>query len=512
MEVRWFCFAALFALVVGCSSPNSATNAIPGVPKPPNAPTGTIGPKVRLRIAHLGRPHYFFNRNHFRAQPILRARSSYYYGFGNLHYGGGPVDVAPKAYLIFWGISSPADTVHDPDALASYITNFFAALPNSSWLNTVTQYYGTYAGPTQYITNPTVAFTGTYYDSTLPPSMTYTDTDAANEALKVANLYGYDANTNYIVVSPTGYTISGFGSQFCAYHSAATTSSSQLLSYTVFPYSPDAGTGCGVNSVTTPGTLDGVSIVSGHEEAETITDANAATGWLDSSHPEMEIGDKCAWIHLQDTSFPNGHSYPTQPLWSNASSSCVQSYSGPGPTPTPGVTPTPSVTPTPGVSPSPSPTNLVINPGFETGRLEPWSTCHSKGRLPSAIASTIRPHGGSYDAFAGSTKGEAEPDGITSVCQLVSIPAGGQLTFWTRGVSNDFRSGVYQFARLYNTSGTIAKTFYRIDRNEKNWHQWTFDLSPYANGQYLIAFGVEGKSGAGRGHIGQYVDDVSLTP
>lgn len=71
-----------------------------------------------------------------------------------------------------------------------------------------------------------------------------------------------------------------------------------------------------------PGTLDGVSIVGGHEQAETETDPQPDTGWLDASGSEN--GDKCAWTDLIDNS--NAGGYPTQPLWSNASSSCVQSY------------------------------------------------------------------------------------------------------------------------------------------------------------------------------------------
>ena len=40
--------------------------------------------------------------------------------------------------------------------------------------------------------------------------------------------------------------------------------------------------------------LQGVSIVAGHEYAETITDQNPAGGWTDSTG--AEDADKCAWI------------------------------------------------------------------------------------------------------------------------------------------------------------------------------------------------------------------------
>ena len=52
-----------------------------------------------------------------------------------------------------------------------------------------------------------------------------------------------------------------------------------------------------------------------------MTDPQPSTGWTDSSG--SEIGDKCAWVSLQNTSFSTG-TFPTQPLWSNAISGCAQ--------------------------------------------------------------------------------------------------------------------------------------------------------------------------------------------
>ena len=60
------------------------------------------------------------------------------------------------------------------------------------------------------------------------------------------------------------------------------------------PYIPDAGASCGQNFVNSNGPLDGVTIVEGHEYAETVTDQNPAGGYTDSSGAEN--GDKCAWI------------------------------------------------------------------------------------------------------------------------------------------------------------------------------------------------------------------------
>jgi hypothetical protein len=144
----------------------------------------------------------------------------------------------------------------------------------------------------------------------------------AAEAARAAAHYGdYSASAAYVVAMPHGIKPSGFGTQYCAYHSS-TSASGGTIAWTNLPYMPDAGASCGAGSVNSPGTLDGVTIVGGHEQGETETDPQPNSGWLDSSGAEN--GDKCAWIGLENN--PNAGGYPTQPLWSNASSGCVQSY------------------------------------------------------------------------------------------------------------------------------------------------------------------------------------------
>jgi hypothetical protein len=110
----------------------------------------------------------------------------------------------------------------------------------------------------------------------------------------------------YIIVSPTGTHPDGYNTpsgQFCAWHDwngdttlsgGAVTSPYGDIAFTNSPYITDMGASCGQDFVNSNGTLDGVSIVNGHEYAETITDQNPAGGWTDSSGEEN--GDKCAWI------------------------------------------------------------------------------------------------------------------------------------------------------------------------------------------------------------------------
>lgn len=274
-----------------------------------------------------------------------------------------------------------------------------------------------------------------------------------------------------------------------------------------------------------PGTLDGVSIVGGHEEAETQTDPLPDSGWVDAGG--YEIGDKCAWLNLQNTTFGSSQ-YPTQPLWSNATETCAQSFTPtatPSPTPTPQRTPTPKPTatptptpkptptptpkPTPKPTPTPAPKSVIVNGGFETGVLTPWQTCRSATTLPLAIVTTKAPHSGKYDGYAGSPKTGVEPNGLTALCQTVTIPASGLLTLWTRGLSTDTSKSVYQFGAVYTTAGTWVKTLFEVNENDVAWKARSFNVASLAGKKLSLVFGVVGLS-KDRKTLGQYVDDVSL--
>jgi hypothetical protein len=236
----------------------------------------------------------------------------------NLTYHGGPIQTAPKLYVVFWGSSWNTST-GDPAGVAAQLKAFYAAIGGSGWLNSVTQYTQTGGA---HVGNAGNIFAGSYVDTTSTPPRRPTQSQMAAEAVRAAAHFGdYSASASYVVAMPHGISPSGFGSQYCAYHSS-TSASGGTIAWTNLPYMPDAGASCGAGSVNSPGTLDGVTIVSGHEQAETETDPQPNSGWLDGSGAEN--GDKCAWISLINN--PNAAGYPTQPLWSNATSSCVQTY------------------------------------------------------------------------------------------------------------------------------------------------------------------------------------------
>ena len=129
-------------------------------------------------------------------------------------------------------------------------------------------------------------------------------------------------DAQYVIVSPTGTHPDGFnnGGHFCAWHTwngeVGAASTVGDVAFTNLPYLADAGTLCGAYAVNTgsSGDLDGVTIVAGHEYAETITNQNPDGGWL---APDSENADKCAWIGpMANVVFATG-SFAMQSTWSN---------------------------------------------------------------------------------------------------------------------------------------------------------------------------------------------------
>jgi hypothetical protein len=229
---------------------------------------------------------------------------------GNLLYNGGPIQHTPKIYIVFWGPKWSSG-----DGEYTTLTGFFNAMAGGKWINVDTQYTGTNGA----VTNPTGQLAGTWIDSSSVPSKP-SSSNVGAEAQKAALHFGYaGVDANYWVAIQSGNDPSGFKTRWCAWHSSESESEG-TVSYTNFPYQSDAGSSCGAGSVNSPGTYDGVSIVGGHEEAETQTDPQPNTGWLDSGG--SEIGDKCAWQNLINNSAAGG--YPTQPLWDNAKNGCQQ--------------------------------------------------------------------------------------------------------------------------------------------------------------------------------------------
>jgi hypothetical protein len=258
-------------------------------------------------------PHYMATRSAARGQvsPAIV-----------LSYGGGVVQVTPTVFLVTWGYSHYGDRQNVKALLQSY----FGSMGGSGHNNTYTQYYQIVNGQTTYIANPSNQYGGTWDDETNAVPRHPTDSQIAAEALRAVAHFGYNANASYVVATPHGRSTSGFGTQWCAYHSATTTGG-KLVSYTDLPYMPDAGGNCGSGIISPPSDEssadEGVTIVGGHEQGESVTDPNPPSGWYNYSYGE--IGDICAWQNIQNDPF-GSKSYTMQPMFSNATQSCVHSY------------------------------------------------------------------------------------------------------------------------------------------------------------------------------------------
>lgn len=258
-----------------------------------------------------------------------------------LTYGGGPVETAPLVYITYWGTqwSSGFSTGGYTSAQAqTYVQDFFGNVGGSAWDNIDTQYcQGVAVGTINcgssgtHITNPTKQLAGVWVDGASLPKRISQSSIAAVAAAAVTH-FGYNPNATYFVFTPTGHSMSGFGTQWCAWHSV-TSSGGNSIAYAYMPYQPDAGTSCGENFVNTSnnsfgnGYFDGFSVVGGHEYAEAMTDPHPTSGqygWTDASGSEN--GDKCAWSSLSTNISLGGNNFAVQPIWSNASGGCVTSY------------------------------------------------------------------------------------------------------------------------------------------------------------------------------------------
>ena len=293
-------------------------------------------------------------------------------GTGQLSYGGGNHGIGvttgpPKVYLVFYG-SQSATAGTDANGSKTYsgdskgeaprLQQMFKGLGtnNETWSGVMTQYCeGVSAGATTcpstaaHVGYPTGgAYAGIWEDTSVAAPSQATGNQLAAEAVKAAGHFGNttaasNRSAQYVIASPTGTHPDGFNTistNWCAWHDwngdtglsgGAAASSYGDIAFTNLPYLTDMGASCGQGYVNagTAGTLDGVTIVGGHEYAETITDQNPAGGWTDSTGNEN--ADKCAWNGVggtggaQNVAFATG-SFAMQATYSNDVTGCQISH------------------------------------------------------------------------------------------------------------------------------------------------------------------------------------------
>jgi hypothetical protein len=245
--------------------------------------------------------------------------------------GVGVITGAPRVDLVFWGSQWGSQATNnqgdvtlsgDPRGMAPDLQEFMKGLGTAgeSWSSVLTQYcqgvaIGALSCPASaaHIAYPAGGvLAGVWVDgsSAAPPHATghQIGREAVSAAAHFAPTQTGNGSVQYVIVSPPGTHPDGFNTantQFCAWHDStgdSTLSGGSVkspygqLPFTNLPYVPDAGAACGRGFVNSgaAGALDGVTIVEGHEYAETLTDPLPPSGWIDSSGNEN--GDKCAWI------------------------------------------------------------------------------------------------------------------------------------------------------------------------------------------------------------------------
>jgi hypothetical protein len=256
-------------------------------------------------------PHYALTAR--TASPIQPA-------FVFVPYQGGPIIVKPKFYFTFWGYKKFGDAQGVQPLLETYAKN----MGGSSHNDIETQYYQVVNSAKTYITNPSNQYGGSWNDESAIPKRP-TDAQIGAESLRAVGHFGYDPNGVYFVATAHDHSEVGFVSHWCSYHSF-TYYKNKPVPYANLPYIPDAGKACGADWIKPPADEsakdEGVTILAGHEFGETITDPQPYSAW---TGPDGEVGDQCAWHNLANDPFGT-KSYASQPMASNATGSCVQSY------------------------------------------------------------------------------------------------------------------------------------------------------------------------------------------
>ncbi|PZS28564.1 MAG: hypothetical protein DLM59_14400 [Pseudonocardiales bacterium] len=290
-----------------------------------------------------------------------------------LFYGGGVDGIGvtsghPQVYLIFWGtqwgtqgtdadgnLTFSSDTVGG----APKLQNMFKGLGTGSetWSGVMTQYCdgpgvatgaSTCAASTAHVGYPTGgALSGVWYDNAAASPTTASGHAIGVEAVSAASHFGNTTPASnrfaqYVVLAPKGNNPDNYQTGgFCAWHDyngdttlsggGAAASTVGDVAFTNMPYTMDVGASCGQNFVNagSAGTLDGYTIVEGHEYSETITDQNPAGGWTASNG--QENADECAWLGpgtqggARNVAMGNG-TYTEQGTWSNDTNRCDNSH------------------------------------------------------------------------------------------------------------------------------------------------------------------------------------------
>jgi len=252
-------------------------------------------------------------------------------GNGIFYYGGPVMLGTPNVYLIWYGNWAPSSKL--------ILSNLASSLGGSPYFGINSTYYD---GANNFITgNAALAGQTTdNYSQGTNLSDSQIQTIVSNAIIPSGSL-PLDPQGVYFVMTWTDVTAtSGFCSQYCGWHTAATIKGQTIKYSFVGNAAVKCPNGCIAQSVSPnndPG-ADGAASVLAHEFEEAVTDPNL-NAWYDTSGNEN--ADKCAWTFGTMYTTGNGSKanvklggldYLIQQNWVNAAGGfCAMSYNNTAP-------------------------------------------------------------------------------------------------------------------------------------------------------------------------------------
>jgi serine protease len=421
--------------------------------------------------------------------------------------GGDIVAGAPRVYLVFWGSQWGNRTVGsdgydhysgDGAGIAPVEQAFFAGLGTNGelWDGVMTQYcqgvaFGATSCPagTTHVGYPTGgALAGVWEDTTSASPTTSTYNQLAAEAVVAAQHFGNTTSTSnknaqYVVISPRGTNPDSYKtSGFCAWHTSTSSAYGQIA-FTNMPYLTDVGASCYANSVNSGGSLDGITVVGGHEYAETTTDPFSPSAWWDPTDSVSggENADKCsiglgfngANLTLATGTFAVQSTYGNDANGGSGGCAFTHAIIGGGGTGTSSLSVSKSGTGTGTVTSSPS--------GISCG-----STCSTSFTTGTNVVLTQSP--GSGSTFAGWSGGGCSGTGTT--CSVTLNAATAVTATFTGSGGGGPTSIAGSLAGWYSYSSSYY--FYHQGRNPS----YTATVSPNLSGQQVL-FTLQRKNNSG---------------
>jgi hypothetical protein len=261
-----------------------------------------------------------------RATAKAKAKAFNPTGYGINYHGGPLITTTAHVYYIWYGnwAGNSANTI---------LTNLARKIGGSPRYNINTTYAN--SGNVKVINSVILSGSTTV---AYPYGKALTDANifsVVNTAIKTKALPADPNGIYFVLTSKDVNATSGFGTQYCGWHSYANISATNIKFAFVGDPTLIAPNSCEAQSISpnnNPG-ADGMANVIAHELEETVTDPNF-TGWYDNVG--YENSDKCSWKFGTLSTAANGSRYNVtlgtlnyliQQNWVNASGGyCAISY------------------------------------------------------------------------------------------------------------------------------------------------------------------------------------------